>query len=231
MDGHVVKSLLGSTVGKKIIIALTGVALILFVIAHLAGNLTLVFGGAEAFNSYSHKLISLGPLLYLVEFFLAAFFIFHFTLAIITTLKNRGARSQNYVILKSAGRVSKKSLSSTTMIYSGIIILTFLIVHLITFKYGPGISEGYVMTLDNEPVRDLFRLVVEKFQIEWYAGWYILSMVLLGIHLRHGFWSALQSLGINNPAATRFLYRLGLVVAVILAFGFLFIPVYVYFVY
>jgi succinate dehydrogenase / fumarate reductase cytochrome b subunit len=231
MPSQFLKSVFRSTVGKKIIIALTGFALFLFVVVHLAGNLTLVFGSGASFNAYAHKLISLGPLLYLAEFILAALFIFHFSLAIITTLKNQGARSKNYVLLKSAGRVSKKTLSSTTMIYSGLIIITFTIIHLITFKYGPGISEGYVTTIDNEPVRDLFRLVVEAFQNEWYVGWYVFSMLILGVHLRHGFWSALQSLGLNNPSSSRFIYNMGLVVAGILAFGFLFIPLYVYVVY
>jgi succinate dehydrogenase / fumarate reductase cytochrome b subunit len=85
--------------------------------------------------------------------------------------------------------------------------------------------------IDGEQIRDLFRLVVEEFQKEWYVGWYVFSMFILGIHLRHGFWSALQSLGLNHPSTSRFSYMLGLVVALILGFGFLFIPLYIYVVY
>jgi succinate dehydrogenase / fumarate reductase cytochrome b subunit len=193
MRSQLLRSLFSSTVGKKVIIALTGVSLILFVVVHLAGNLTLVFGNAAVFNDYAHKLMSLGPLLYLAEFLLATVFIFHFSLAIYTTLKNRSARSENYVLLKSAGRVSKKTISSRTMIYSGIIIITFTVIHLITFKYGPGISDGYVAMIGGEPVRDLFRLVVEEFQKEWYVAFYVFSMLVLGTHLRHGFCSGVPS--------------------------------------
>jgi len=231
MRSPLLRSLFSSTVGKKVIIALTGVSLILFVVVHLAGNLTLVFGNADTFNAYAHKLMNLGPLLYLAEFLLATVFIFHFSLAIYTTLKNRGARSKNYVLLKSAGRVSKKTISSRTMIYSGIIIIAFIVIHLITFKYGPGISDGYVAMIGGEAVRDLFRLVVEAFQKEWYVAFYVFSMLVLGTHLRHGFWSAIQSLGLNNPSSSQPAYTLGLILAVIMAFGFLFIPLYVYFVY
>jgi succinate dehydrogenase / fumarate reductase cytochrome b subunit len=224
-------SFIWSTVGRKLVIALTGLSLFLFIIAHLTGNLTLVFGGSNAFNTYAHRLTSLGPLLYVVEFLLAATFIFHMTLAIITTLQNKSARKDKYVMLKSAGRVSKKTISSRSMIYSGIIIITFTIIHLITFKYGPGIKEGYVTVLGNENVRDLFRLVVEEFQKEWYVIWYVFAMLFLGFHLRHGFWSAFQSLGMNNPALSRVLYPLGLMFAIILALGFIFLPLYIYLVY
>ncbi len=220
-----------STVGKKLVISLTGLGLLLFIIFHLLGNLIIVFGSSEQFNSYSHKLISLGPLLYILEFILAAGFLFHFTLAVITALKNRKARSANYVMVKSAGRESKKTVSSTTMIYTGIVIIVFTALHIITFKYGPGISEGYVTTINGENMRDLYRLVIEVFQKEWYVIWYVVAMIFLGIHLRHGFWSAFQSLGINNQSSNRILYRTGLLVAVLLGGGFLLIPVYVYLVF
>jgi succinate dehydrogenase / fumarate reductase cytochrome b subunit len=231
MSGKGLISFFWSTVGRKLVIALTGLSLFFFIIAHLTGNFTLVFGGSKAFNAYAYRLTSLGPLLYLVEFLLAATFIFHLTLAIITTLQNRTARKDKYIMLKSAGRVSKKTVSSRSMIYSGIIIVTFTIIHLITFKYGPGIKEGYVTVLGDENVRDLFRLVVEEFQKEWYVLWYVFAMIFLGFHLRHGFWSAFQSLGMNNPALSRVLYPLGLLIAIILGFGFILLPLYIYLVY
>jgi succinate dehydrogenase / fumarate reductase cytochrome b subunit len=223
-------SLFWSTVGEKLLISLAGLALFIFIIFHLLGNLTLVFGGADAFNVYSHKLISLGLLLYIAEILLATAFLFHMTLAVITTFRNLSARSHGYVRLKSAGNESKKTLSSRTMIYSGIVIITFTIIHLITFKYGPGIKEGYVTSVNGVIMRDLYRLVVEVFHNKWYVIWYVAALLFLGFHLRHGFWSAFQSLGANNPASTRILYGIGLVLAVVLAGGFLFIPLYVYFV-
>jgi succinate dehydrogenase / fumarate reductase cytochrome b subunit len=231
MSKRILSRFIWSTVGKKVIVAISGLFLFLFVIVHLAGNLTLLTGNPDIFNSYSHKLISLGLLLYIIEFLLAAAFLFHFTLAIVTTLKNRSARSENYVQLKSSGGVSKKTLSSRTMIYSGIVILVFTFIHLLTFKFGPGMEEGYVTTVNGENMRDLYRLVVEVFQKEWYVLGYLTAMIFLGFHLRHAFWSGLQSLGANSVRISRILYALGLVFAVVLGFGFLVIPVYIYFVY
>ncbi len=160
-----------STVGEKLIISLADLALFLFVIIHLLGNLSLVFSGADAFNLYSHRLISLGPLLYIAEFLLAAAFLFHMTLAVVTTLRNLRTRSAGYVMLKSAGGESKKTLSSRTMIYTGIVIITFNVIHLTTFKYGPGIKEEYVTTVNGVIMRDLYRLVVEVFRNRWYVIW------------------------------------------------------------
>ena len=225
------RSVFWTTVGKKIVIAISGLALFLFVIVHLLGNLTLLSGNPDTFNAYSHKLTSLGPILYFAEFLLAAAFLFHMTLAVWTTLKNWGTRSKNYVIVKSAGGESKKTLSSTTMIYTGAVIIIFTILHLITFKYGPGIADGYFTYLNGEKVRDLHRLVIEVFQKEWFVIWYVAAMVFLGFHLRHAFWSGLQSLGANNQKLSSYLYGLGLAFALILAFGFIFIPLWVYFVY
>lgn len=180
-----------STVAKKLFLALTGLALFGFVCAHLAGNL-LLYVGPEAFNTYSHKLISMGPLLYVVEAILVAFFVVHFLTAFQITWGNWKARPDRYSVSSGQGKPSRMTVSSKTMIWTGLILLVFTVIHVITFKYGPGMDKGYVMYLDGEPVRDLYRLVAESFQDPIYTGWYVFSMVLLGFHLRHGFWSAFQ---------------------------------------
>ena len=231
MPNSFFKSVFWSTVGKKLVIAVSGLGIFLFVIIHLLGNLTLLTGNPDTFNAYSHKLTSLGPILYFLEFLLAAAFLFHMTLAVWTTFKNWGTRSNNYVVLKSAGKESKKTLSSTTMIYTGTVIIIFTVLHLITFKYGPGIAQGYFTYINGEKMRDLYRLVVEVFHKQWYVIWYVSAMVFLGFHLRHAFWSGLQSLGANNQKLSPYLYGAGLVFALILAFGFIFIPLWVYFAY
>ncbi|MFZ0389023.1 MAG: succinate dehydrogenase cytochrome b subunit [Calditrichia bacterium] len=223
------KAIFSNTVGRKYIIAAAGLFFYLFVIGHLIGNLTLFSDNPSLFNNYSHKLISLGPLLLLVELILLALFLLHFILGTITALKNRNARDKNYVVLRSAGRTSKKSLSSTTMIYTGLVILVFTVLHLITFKYGPGIDAGYIINHDGTQIRDLHRLVVEVFQKEWVVIWYVAAMIFLGFHLRHAFWSALQSLGLSNPRLTPVFYGLGTVLAILLAAGYIIIPVWVYF--
>jgi len=231
MPNSFFKSVFWSTVGKKLVIAVSGLGIFLFVIIHLLGNLTLLTGNPDTFNAYSHKLTSLGPILYFLEFLLAAAFLFHMTLAVWTTLKNWGTRSNNYVVLKSAGKESKKTISSTTMIYTGTVIIIFTVLHLITFKYGPGIAQGYFTYINGEKMRDLYRLVLEVFHKQWYVIWYVSAMVFLGFHLRHAFWSGLQSLGANNQKLSPYLYGAGLVFALILAFGFIFIPLWVYFAY
>ncbi|GAB4339126.1 MAG: hypothetical protein Kow0037_23780 [Calditrichia bacterium] len=219
-----------STVGKKLFIGITGLSLFGFIVIHLLGNLTLFSADGNLLNGYAHKLESLGALLYVAELILLVAFLFHMILAVTETLKNRRARGgQKYVVSHSAGGASKKTLASSTMIYTGIVIILFTIFHLITFKFGPGVAEGYSVVKNGETVRDLHRLVVESFQNEWLVLGYVLVMLFLGFHLRHGFWSAFQSLGIAHPKLTPFFYSLGAILAVLLAGGFLVLPVYIYF--
>jgi succinate dehydrogenase / fumarate reductase cytochrome b subunit len=216
-----------STVGRKILLALTGLSLLVFVTVHLAGNL-LLFVGPDAFNAYAHRLLSLGVLLYFAEIILAGIFLLHFVTAISVTWSNWKARPSDYEVSGSQGGPSKMTLSSRTMIWTGLVLLVFLVVHLVTFKYGPGVEEGYVVYLDGEPVRDLHRLVVEWFQNGLYVGFYVISMGMLGFHLRHGFWSAIQSLGGFHQRLTPVAYGAGLVAAIVLAVGFLALPVWFY---
>jgi succinate dehydrogenase / fumarate reductase cytochrome b subunit len=218
-----------STVGRKILLALTGLSLLVFVCIHLAGNL-LLFVGPEAFNAYAHRLFSLGLLLYLAEIILSGIFFLHIITAVSVTWSNWKARPADYEVSAGKGGPSKMTLSSRTMIWTGLILLVFLIVHLVTFKFGPGISEGYVASfeVDGEPVRDLHRLVVEWFQNGFYVGFYVICMGLLGFHLRHGFWSAIQSLGGFHRRLTPVAYGAGLAAAIVLAVGFLLLPIWFY---
>ena len=217
-----------STVAKKFLLALTGLSLFIFVGVHLAGNL-LLFVGPEAFNYYSHTLMSLGGLLYVVEAILVAFFLLHFVTGAAVTWANWSARPDRYHVAGRKGGPSRMTLSSRTMIWTGLVVLVFTVIHVATFKYGPGEAEGYVAMVDGQPVRDLYRLVVETFGNEVYVIWYVLAMILLGFHLSHGFWSAVQSLGIHGRRWTPILYGLGVVAAVLLGVGFLVIPVWFYF--
>ncbi|MCH2666097.1 succinate dehydrogenase, partial [bacterium] len=116
-----------------------------------------------------------------------------------------------------------------TMIYTGILILIFLVVHIRTFKYGPSEVDGYVTQVDGVEVRDLHRLVVEKFsQIEWVIG-YVVAMIVLGLHLSHAFWSAIQSLGFYHDRYTPVLNTAGRALAVLISLGFLIIPIWIYY--
>ena len=210
-----------SSVGTKVLIALTGLALFGFLIVHLAGNL-LLLAGPEAFNNYSHKLIS-NPLIYLAEAGLAAIFLLHVWKTVRNFGRNTAARPARYATKKPAGHTSRKTLSSTTMILSGTTIFVFLVLHLKTFKFGAWYDAA-------EPgVRDVYRLTIEVFQRPGYVIWYVFMMVLVGMHLRHGITSALQSLGAIPPGVTRKVLAAGAVVAVLIAGGFALIPIWVYF--
>lgn len=213
---------LGTTVGSKFLVAITGLSLVGFLIAHLVGNLLVLLGG-DKFNDYAHALIS-NPLVIPAELGLIGLLLVHMVKAIGHVLRGRSARPQGYQKKTWAGGPSRKSWGSTTMAVSGIILLVFLVGHILTFKFGP----YYAST--EAGVRDLYRLVVEIFKQPGYVVFYVIAMGVVGLHLRHGISSALQSLGlmVSGTWATR-LMTLGLALAVLIAGGFALIPVAVYF--
>ncbi len=217
-----------TSVGKKFVMALTGLALTFFVITHLAGNLQLFLPHGEAFNRYAEGLASLGPILYVAEVGLLAFIIFHAVSGILLKLDHASARGPvGYSRFKSKGKPSRHSTSTRSMIITGVVLLIFIILHIAQFKFGPGVAEGYVATVDGKEVRDLHRLVVETFRQPIWAVGYMGVMVLLGLHLRHGFWSAFQSLGMMNPRLSGVISLVGVVLALLLAVGFLGIPLWI----
>lgn len=222
-------TLLWMSVGRKTIVGIAGLALSGFVLVHLLGNLTLFSSNPMALNKYAHKLFSLGPILVAVEILLLLIFIAHFALAITITLENRKARPIGYAKNSNAGGASKKNIFSQTMIYTGLGLLAFVTWHLFHFKFGPGISEGYVVTLHGEQYRDLHRLVVEEFSKPWIVVLYVIVMAFLGFHLRHGFWSAFQSIGANKPKYSPTIYFIGIIFAIVIAVGFLVLPIWLYF--
>jgi succinate dehydrogenase / fumarate reductase cytochrome b subunit len=213
-----------SSVGKKFVMAVSGLAMTIFLVEHLIGNLMLFSRNPDPYNLYSDFLIGLGWLIIAAELILIAILLFHMFSAISITVGKVKARPEDYKVKADAGRTSKKTLSSTTMIYTGIILLVFLVIHLKTFKYGP----FYTTSVDGAEIRDLHRLVWEVFQNPVYVIGYIAAMIFLGSHLRHGFWSAFQSLGVSHPKYTPFIYGLGILTAVALSVGFLGIPVFIY---
>ena len=219
---------LTSPVGRKVLTGITGLGLVLFVIVHMLGNLTYLQGG-DTYNLYAHKLASYGVILYMLEIGLALFIVVHAYIGIRIYLRRRKARGGAYVRYKSAGRPGRQTLASRTMILSGIVLLVFLVFHLIHFKFGPSLAEGYVASVDGEQIRDLRRLMKEQFESPLYAFGYPLVIILLGFHLRHGFWSALQSLSLTSPKLSRVLYPAGAVLGVIVGAGFILVPLWIYF--
>jgi succinate dehydrogenase / fumarate reductase cytochrome b subunit len=205
---------LRSSIGRKVLMAVTGLGLITFLVAHLAGNL-LVFVGPEAFNEYSHALVS-NKLVYLAEAILLIAFVAHFVSGFGVTRQSRAARPVGYAVKRRAGHTSNKSLASTTMIVSGLVLLAFVPLHLYTFKFGAWYETG-----GDPATRDLYRLVVEVFQDPLHVAWYVVAMVVIGFHLWHGFGSGIETLGVGRHPV-----RLaGKILAVVLAGGFAIIPV------
>lgn len=217
-----------SSVAKKFLNGLTGLGLSLFIIMHLIGNLLLLTGNPDDFNRYAYKLKSFGPLLLVAESGLALFFLLHIVSALMVYFDKLKARPLRYAVSGDAGGASRKTLSSETMIYTGLVLLFFVPWHVITLKFGPGVAQGYVTQLDGVAVRDLYRLVVEYFSNSLNVTIYVAVMLFLGLHLRHGFWSMIQSLGVYHPRLTPVWYTSGLLFAAVMAVGFLLIPIWIY---
>ena len=213
-----------SSVGKKIFTGITGLSLCGFVFVHLAGNMTLLDSSGEWFNLYAHHLTSLGPLLIVAEVILSSVFLIHMFIGLMIFIGKLRGRPVAYDVVTNAGGNSHKTISSTTMIYTGSLLFVFMIVHLINFKYG----AYYSTIVDGREVRDLYRLVLETFAKEGYIIYYLFSMIFLGYHLRHGFWSAFQSLGMSHPVWTKPIYAIGVVLAILLSIGFVFLPAWLY---
>ncbi len=212
---------LSSSIGKKYVMGLAGLVWTGFVAGHMAGNM-LIFLGPEAFNRYGHAIVSNKALLYGTEAVLLTALIVHVVLAIILTKENRKAKPKKYAEMASSQK--RSILASRTMAIHGSIILAFIIYHLITFKYGP----HYQVEYDGEQMRDLYRLVIEVFNDPAYVAGYVICLILLGIHLRHGAWSVFQSFGINHPRYNPVLKKGAIIYAVIVASGFISQPVYVF---
>ncbi len=210
-----------STVSTKLLIALTGLALVLYLIVHLAGNL-IFFLGPASFNGYAHTLVS-NPLILPVEIGLAAIFIVHIYEAVVMWLGNRSARPDRYYKKAWRGAPSRKSPASSTMIYTGLLTLLFVVLHVKTFRYGV-----YYQVANSEE-RDLYRLVREVFQNPVVVAFYELCLVLVGFHLWHGFASAFESLGVDQRRYTPRILLASKILAIVLGAGFLFIPLWIYF--
>lgn len=203
-------------------------ALLVFIVLHLAGNLLLYSKSSVPFNIYANSLDKLGALKEIGELGLFILFSSHAIVALWVTFRNRSSKGPRYTPQKSKKGPSRFNLSSTKMAVSGTILLFFLILHVYQFTLGPSIDQGYVTQINGENVRDLYRLVAETFQNPFYVGLYVVVMVFLGMHLRHAFWSWMQSLGVMAPRWSSTIYTLGFLFALVIAVGFLGIPIWLY---
>jgi succinate dehydrogenase / fumarate reductase cytochrome b subunit len=210
-----------SSVGTKLLIGITGLLLFVYMVLHLAGNV-LIFAGRDIFNEYSHKLIS-NPLIVPIEIGLLLVFLVHIYKTVRMLVANRAARPVGYQKRANAGHTSRKSVASSTMIGSGLFLLFFVVVHVKQFKFG-----SYYETLGALPIRDLHRTEIEVFRNPFWALFYVVGTLLVGLHLRHGIASGFQSLGLDHPLYTRRLTIIGILLAVIIGAGLGIIPIWVY---
>ncbi|MBX9767593.1 MAG: succinate dehydrogenase cytochrome b subunit [Bdellovibrionales bacterium] len=211
--------LLKSSIGMKFVMGLTGLVWSLFLLTHMAANLLVIFNPV-AYNLYSYGLAN-NPLLYLAETGLVVFILAHIVNGVMLTFKNSEAKPQGYaVVAKNKGT----PWYTRTMIYQGVLIAVFMVLHLITFKYG----THYETTIDGVKMRDLHRLVIEVFQKPGYVFWYFVCLITLCFHMSHGVASTFQSLGLHHPRFAEPLKKVGIVYAVIVALGFLALPFYVF---
>ncbi len=210
-----------SSVGTKLLIGISGLALFFYLIIHIAGNLV-VFLGPNAFNKYAFTLES-NPLLIVIELLLLAVFLVHIFKALNMFFSNRAARPVAYVRKERAGYTSRKSFASSTMILTGVWILVFVVIHAKTFREGWG--HQYEWPAGG---RDLYRQELETFSNPITVGFYLLTMLVVGSHLWHGIGSAFQSLGLTHPRWTPRILAAGKVIAVLIAAGFMIIAVWAY---
>lgn len=206
-----------STVGKKVVMGVTGLIGIGFVILHAAGNL-LVFGGPEAINSYSHFLKSAGELLWTLRIVLIVAVILHVVAAVQLTRQSRAARPIGYT--KSEPQVA--TIASRTMRWGGVLLLVFIVLHILHFTTGTVRPAG-VFTPD-----DVYVNIVSSFRIWWVTLLYVLAMVALGFHIVHGAWSSVRSIGASPPSPQPLQKRISVAIAIVVWAAFTIVPVAVF---
>ena len=212
---------LRSSIGKKQLMALTGLLLCGFLISHLAGNFLLLVS-QESFNTYAHTLTS-NPLIYGAEVVLAVLFLSHISLGLQLAVENRKARGQHYSLKRSIK--GGETFASKTMIYTGLWIFVFLLIHLFNFRIA-GIITKEKITHGGVEMVDIYGLVIKYFQSSEWTVYYLISMVVLGIHLSHGFPSTFQSLGFHHPKYTPILKKVGLLYSMGMTLGFSVIAIF-----
>ena len=206
-----ISSTLLSSIGKKLMMAVTGLCFLLFLCVHLGGNLTL-FGGADLFNAYAEHLHALGPLVTVAEWGLLLLALIHVITGVTLFIQNLRARPQRYHVNRRAGG---RTNGSATMPYTGVLILLFVVLHLINFHFADRTGTT------------IYAIVSGVFSSPLMVIIYLLAMVTVAFHVSHGFWSLFQTFGANHPKYMPAIRVLGTLFAIAMGVGFGFIPVYV----
>lgn len=218
-------NLFSASIGKKLIMSLSGLFLILFLLIHLIVNL-MILVGPDAYNAAAHFMAT-NPMIKIIEPLLAVGFVIHILYASVLTIQNRNARPEKYAVRNDS---ESSAWASRNMYVLGALILTFLILHIADFyiklKFGGNVAETDV---NGTLTHDTYTLVVEKFKIWWFSAIYIIATIFLGFHLSHGFWSSFQTIGFSNAKWRTRLSTIGFIYALIISIGFSILPLYVLF--
>ncbi len=211
-------SLLTSSVGRKVLMAVSGFFLLMFIVAHLAGNST-IFIGSDWINAYATHLHELGPFVWAFRAFMLAMLLIHMVFGVILTLENWGANPGKYAVTKRL----KVTFSSRTMIWTGLLLLSFIVYHLLQFTLH--ITPDIVLAADEVGRFDVFTMVVSSLRVMAIAVIYIFAMVVLFLHTQHGIQSFLQTLGLSNDNLQPRYTLAGKLISAVFLVGFGAIPV------
>lgn len=220
-----------SSIGKKFIMSLTGLFLIMFLLVHLTVNSMIIFDSSgELFNKAAHFMTT-NPIIKVVEPILAAGLIIHLWWASMITLQNQFKRENNYSGFKRY-KIRKNSTTSKwvsrNMYVLGTLIIVFLVIHLANFFWKMKFTGDPLLSHDVNGVENAYALVTTAFiNWEWIVALYVIGAIALGLHLYHGVWSAFQTLGWSNKKWRSIFNGLGIIISVIIGGGFAFIPLYV----
>jgi succinate dehydrogenase / fumarate reductase cytochrome b subunit len=219
--------LFSSSIGRKVVMALTGLFIILFLTVHLIGNLQLLKDdGGEAFNVYAYFMTH-NPLIKMVSYVNYAFFLFHIGWALLLTINNRQARgTEGYAVTSSKSSIW----SARNMGILGTIILVFLVIHMKDFWGQMHFGEMPTKTYGDNEVKDLFTVVGSAFTQWWYVALYCISMIAIAFHLWHGFESAFQTLGLNHMKYNPVISFVGKAFSIVVPALFALIPIVMFFV-
>lgn len=216
--------LLSSTIGRKFLMALTGLFLILFLVIHLIGNLQLLKDdNGQSFNIYA-KFMTSNPIIVVISYVNYTCILVHIIWALLLTLRNRGARgTEGYAVVKNSSPWTSRNMGIL-----GTFILIFLVIHLRGFWYQMHWGGIPTVNYDGEEVKDLYATVEAAYSKAWYVGVYVFSMLILAFHLWHGFASAFQTLGLNHKKYNPLIAFLGKAFSIIVPALFALIPIWMF---
>jgi succinate dehydrogenase / fumarate reductase cytochrome b subunit len=219
---------LSSSIGRKLVMSLTGLFLIVFLAVHLVGNLQLLAGdGGQAFNVYA-KFMTTNPLIKTTSYLLYAFILLHAIQGIVIWQKNKAARGPQGYAVNVVRAANTNAAAASNMAWLGIIIFVFLVLHLYQFWLQMKLDVVPYVTYEGESYKDLFSLTAEAFANPLYVVIYVASMIVIGFHLWHGFQSSFQTLGLNHRKYTPFIQFIGKVYSVLVPALFALIPMLMY---